>query len=697
MPSEKSIKKVHSIAFRVIVYITIMTSVLLLGLGVTLYIRVKNVNEIQFTERLSNNMHLMDQTLSAYLDGLDKTVNLISNTGDEDSYAIAELAQKIAESNDHVVSAGVVYDDGQIISYPEGKLQDSDKEAWFQDALDSSGTTYFSSLYKKSSGELVIAGAQAIFDDYGNTLGVAVIEIDASIFISLFGDQTTMGIIKFIAIDRDGAILLDPFATEPSFKMANDYGIGVLDSYLPGTYGISREVLTLGNDIFEESVEIRILPSENDYYPIDYAILIPVKMIDASTNEVLKTVIAVLVLGFILSVVFAVLIAHGITKTLVKVTGILKNISQGDGDLTVEIPVESKDELGLLSGYFNLTIQKIASAMKLIISQTKSMETQSESLSSSMNESAGSIENIAENVSSINSQVANQSSIVDQTSETVMEIARNIKKLNQNVESQTQSVSVSSSSVEQMVANINSVTEILENNAINVNLLSESAEKGKVVVQKTVEMTKQIATDSAALIETSSIIRNIASQTNMLAMNAAIEAAHAGEAGAGFAVVADEIRNLAEDSNKQGKKINDVMKQLREKIGSMTEGAQEMQTQFEEIFKHTQTVSTQESVIKSAMDEQSAGSKQVIDAMNDISDITREVNASAQIMENGSNKILAEMSKLSSVTQEINNAMDEISGGVSGLNNSMQQVNQLTKENGNSIKHVAEELGKFKV
>jgi len=230
-----------------------------------------------------------------------------------------------------------------------------------------------------------------------------------------------------------------------------------------------------------------------------------------------------------------------------------------------------------------------------------------------------------------------------------------------------------------------------------VRLLSESAESGRAAVMKSVELTNKIADDSAALIETSTIIRNIASQTNMLAMNAAIEAAHAGSAGAGFAVVADEIRKLAEDSNMQGKKINDVMKGLREMIVEMTDGATETQRQFDVIFEHTQTVARQESVIKSAMDEQSAGSKQVIDAMNQINDITSDVRNSADSMEQGSNKILEEMERVATVTGQISVAMGEISNGIGDLNNSIHQVNNLTQQNGESIRAVAKEVGKFKV
>ena len=688
--------RVNSIATRIIIDITIMTSVLLLGLGITIYARVKSVNNGQFTERLSNTMHLMDQTVYAFLDGVGKTVNLLSTTGDEDYDYILDLSQKIVESNEQFVSAGVVYDDEVVVAYPEGAITYEGASEWLDSAMEYDGTMYFSPIYQKDDGTIVMAGSQAVFDDSGNVLGAAVIEINIESFVVLFGDQTTMGDINFIMIDTNSNVLLNPFDVNLSFKNAGELGVKTLQGYIPGSYGIYKENLSIGGRD-NVDMEIRILPSNNDLCSMDYAILIPYSMIDAATNAVKSVIVVVILIGFVISVLIAVFLARGITKTLKRVTGILKNISEGDGDLTVEIPVVSKDELGQLSGYFNLTISKIASSMASIISQTKNMSEQSELLSSNMGSSATAIEQMNENVTSVSSQVKLQADGVQQTNATVGDIADNIARLNERLEIQSESVSQSSSSVEQMVASINSVSEILDQNANNVRLLSESAESGRSVVVKSVEMTNKIADDSAALIETSSIIRNIASQTNMLAMNAAIEAAHAGGAGAGFAVVADEIRKLAEDSNKQGKKINDVMKHLREMIVEMSDGAAETQKQFDVIFEHTQTVARQESVIKSAMDEQSAGSKQVIDAIHRINEVTVDVRDSAAAMEKGSNRIIGEMERLSAVTGQIGTAMTEISNGIGEINSSMQQVNALTQQTGESVRAVVGELGKFKV
>ncbi|MBQ0052717.1 MAG: HAMP domain-containing protein [Treponema sp.] len=689
---ERITKKRNSIFVRIICAIALMTVVLLATLGTIIYFRVKSVNEEQFTERLSNSMHLMDQTFSGYLGNLKTVVDLIGNMDLNDDEEILKMEEAILKTDEFVVSASLIRNEDDYVCYPEGKLEASDFEDWFDRAADCEGNLYVSGIYQKSGGEMVVAAAKAIYTEDGEYVGVAALEVSYTIFINIFGDESSMGAIKYVIVDENSNVVLNPFTTEFHMTLASDLGVKCLEGYAQGDYLTGKENLFGG-----EMYDIRVFPSSNDYYMVDYVIFTPESLISASTDAVKITVLIVIIVGILLAIGMSVIIAFGITNTLVKVTTILKNISQGDGDLTVEIPVNSDDELGKLSGFFNLTIQKIATTMKSIVSATRAMESSGLTLADSMQASAKEIQVINDNVRNINTQVVNQQDGFIKANDSVNEIANNIIKLNGNISEQAESVSQSSAAVEQMVANINSVTQILEKNANNVKALAESAENGRVVVKKSVEITKQIAEDSAALIETSAIIRNIANQTNMLAMNAAIEAAHAGEAGAGFAVVADEIRNLAEDSNKQGKKISDVMKALKEKINSMTDSANEMQNQFDTIYNHTETVTRQENIIKSAMDEQSAGSKQVIDAMNQINSITVDVRSAAVNMEEHSDQVLERMRALSEMTAQVSEAMGEINSSVSTMNSSMQQVTQLTEQNTNTIRTVVSEVNKFKV
>jgi methyl-accepting chemotaxis protein len=402
--------------------------------------------------------------------------------------------------------------------------------------------------------------------------------------------------------------------------------------------------------------------------------------------------VAFLILGSIIMFIFLRIIFH----PLQNIDSILREISSGEGDLTRRITLSRNDEIGELAGCFNTTMDKIMNLIMTIKDQTVNLFSIGNELAEHMEQTTASVNQITANIQSIRGRVNDQSASAAETGATMEQVTLNIEKLNGSVEEQTSSVSQSSSAIEEMLANINNVTRTLIQNTENVNELTAASEEGRQSLQEVSRDIQEISKESEGLLEINSVMQTIASQTNLLSMNAAIEAAHAGEAGRGFAVVADEIRKLAENSGGQSRTISSVLKKIKSHIDLITKSTNAVLDKFQAINDRVRIVSDQESLIRTSMEEQGVGSRQILEAVGRLNELTEKVKHNSLEMLEGSREVIRESKQLETATEEIGSGTNEMGAGVEQINAAINRVNEISRVNKDHINTLAAEVSRFK-
>ncbi len=459
--------------------------------------------------------------------------------------------------------------------------------------------------------------------------------------------------------------------------------------YYSGTFGVD------GSKLHRSAMDFLVAFSgimENEYEGLRHEMLIKER------NSQLALIGTVIMMLFSVAIILipGLLLVRGILGPVMTVTETLREISDGGGDLTKRIEVHGQDEIGQLAADFNSFTGTLASLVLEVKETSEKLGDLGQDLSSTISETSAAAVQIAANVNSVKNLTISQSAGATESAATTERIVEGLTTLRSSIDAQASSLGDSSSSIEQMVANIRAVTGNVERMGTEYGALVQAAGEGRSVLDRMTTEVRQIAERSERLQNANALIASIAAQTNLLAMNAAIEAAHAGDAGRGFAVVADEIRKLAENSSRQSKAIATDVREIRGAIDAVVSSSSTATNSFSGVIDKIDELNVLEEAIMAAMKEQSAGSTQILDALNLINEVTGQVTQGAAEMSEGSRMVLEEIQRLQDASVQIEQSMVEIAAGTQEVSEAANSATKVAADNKDAITILAERMGRFR-
>jgi methyl-accepting chemotaxis protein len=412
----------------------------------------------------------------------------------------------------------------------------------------------------------------------------------------------------------------------------------------------------------------------------------------ASAQRLMTAISALLTL---VCAIFAVFMIRSITRPLY---GLVEAVGKiGGGDLTATAEHHGKDELGRIGA----SVNGLASDLRDLVSTVKlklhNLDESGQSLASNMEETGAAVIEINANIGNAQGQLESQATAVKEVMEAMKGLALRVDKLAEMIQRQSASVSQSSASVEEMIANIESVAANVEGAAKGAELLSNKGGEGKARINEVNETVESIVRYSENLNEAARLITEIADRTNLLAMNAAIEAAHAGDAGKGFAVVADEIRRLAEQSTARSKEISSDLGKVGSAIESVRGAAGAAVLSFGTILDGSSELGTSVSRIGEAMREQRIGGRQVLESLSELVGLSREIAEDAASLKSGNASVLERVETLDSMNRLVVQNSEEILQGTREINEAITGTGDLTVSTTSLIGEVMASVDKFTV
>ncbi len=388
-------------------------------------------------------------------------------------------------------------------------------------------------------------------------------------------------------------------------------------------------------------------------------------------------------------------LVNQITRPLRKLQEVLRDLLEGEGDLTISLEIQSRDEIGSIAQAFDhflahlrgvmVSLQRVSHGNSKIGYQLSS---HAEDNSRTLNDTTRQVEAMKEDFLKIKEDLRGSSQAVDT-------VNQKLSGLSTEIEDQAASINESSATIEEISASISSVQRIAEDRTAGMKSMVETIEEGGAKVEDTDTIIREISSNADQMAEAISIINDIADNTNLLAMNAAIEAAHAGESGKGFAVVADEIRKLSETTSENARNISFALEHVIEKVGEAKKVSTQSGEAFSSIDQEVRQAREAFQEITSSMGELSTSSGEILKAIQQINETTEDIRNRAAGMVEGTEDVTKRIFRIDDGFSHISDSLETASAGIVQIQGAVEDLAELSVKNQENLESMDAELDKF--
>ncbi len=382
---------------------------------------------------------------------------------------------------------------------------------------------------------------------------------------------------------------------------------------------------------------------------------------------------------------------------LKKIEKKLQDIGEGEANLSEQLAITSNNEIGMLAGHYNKIVAKLKVTVMNLKDTAEKIKSLGSNLAATSEETSSTNEEMRATIKSMDEKVAVLKDEIDSAGRAMNLIGEYNLKVNRLVEEQASAVSQSSSSIQEMLSSLANIEQNTETKKRSSDELVQFAKKGEGTIKETFTRISEISEATGLISGMLQVINTVAAQTSLLGMNAAIEAAHAGEYGRGFGVVADEIRKLAETSRTSAKDISKSLKSIIEKIKVASQSSVETGNMIGSIISGMGDISESMAETLLGIREINMGTRQVTDALASLLNLSEDVRTSSKEVLAGTGAMEGSMKSIAGIATENKQGMSEIANGINDIAESSVLLAKMSTENTAYLETLESEIGKFRI